>query len=415
MNPVDAPIVIIGAGQGGLQLAESLRKEKYQGDILLIGDEAYAPYTRPPLSKALLLGEMTVEQLELRNPNALQKKRIELHLNTRVTAIDRAARELRFLNGEVQSYSKLALATGSRARELPIDGMQLKGVYCLRSLDDVLAIQKQLDSVRHLTVIGGGFIGLEMAAVARKLGKDVAVLEVGERLMARVVAPPVSDYFLQLHRQKGVEVRLNTKAEALTGEDGRVSAVVLQDGEVLDTDLVVLGVGIVPNTELADEAGLVCDNGIIVDHCGRTSDPDIVACGDCTATRTDRGLRRLESVQNAVEQAKAAAAALLGFDKPFRAAPWFWSDQYHIKLQMVGVSAGYDEMVMRGAVEDASFSFCYFKEGRLIAIDSVNAPSDHMAGRKLVSNPQVYISPEQASDRNFDLTRALEEHQYVSQ
>ncbi len=407
MNAADAPIVIVGAGQAGLQLAESLRKEKYQGDILLLGDEAYAPYTRPPLSKALLLGEMTVEQLELRNPNALSKKRIELRPNTRVTAIDRAARELRFLDGGVQSYSKLALATGSRARSLPIDGIQLEGVHGLRTLDDVLAIQKQLDSVRHLTVIGGGFIGLEMAAVARKLGKEVAVLEVGDRLMARVVAPPVSDYFLDLHRQKGVDVRLNTQASALKGKDGQVSGVIMQDGGVLDTDLVVLGVGIIPNAELADEAGLVCNNGIVVDNCGRTSAPDIVACGDCTATRTDSGLRRLESVQNAVEQAKAAAAALMGLDKPFSAAPWFWSDQYHIKLQMVGVSAGYEELVLRGSVEEEVFSFCYFKDGRLIAIDSVNAPSDHMAGRKLVGNPLLRITPEQAADTGFELTNAL--------
>jgi 3-phenylpropionate/trans-cinnamate dioxygenase ferredoxin reductase component len=408
MNAVDAPIVIVGAGQGGLQLAESLRKEKYQGDILLIGDEAHAPYTRPPLSKALLLGEMTVEQLELRNPNALNKKRIELCPNTRVTAINRATRELRFLDGGVQSYSKLALATGSRARDLPIDGIHLEGVHCLRTLDDVLAIQKQLGSVRHLTVIGGGFIGLEMAAVARKLGKDVTVLEVGERLMARVVAPPVSDYFLQLHRQKGVDVRLNSRAGALKGKEGQVSGVILQDGEVLDTDLVVLGVGIIPNAELAEEAGLVCDNGIVVDHCGQTSDPDIVACGDCTATLTDSGLRRLESVQNAVEQAKAAAAALMGLNKPFSAAPWFWSDQYHIKLQMVGVSAGYEDLVLRGSIEDEAFSFCYFKDGRLIAIDSVNAPSDHMLGRKLVGNPLVSISPEQAADKAYDLARALD-------
>jgi 3-phenylpropionate/trans-cinnamate dioxygenase ferredoxin reductase subunit len=404
---VEHPIVIVGAGQGGLQLAESLRKEKFDGEILLIGDESHAPYTRPPLSKALLLGEMSVEQLALRNPKALDKKRIRLLTQTRVTAIDRGARKLMLADGGVQSYAKLALATGSRARDLPIDGSHLAGVHRLRTLDDVLAIQRELEPARRVTVIGGGFIGLEMAAVARKLGKEVVVLEAAERLMARVVAPPVSGYFLALHRDKGVQVRLNAQAQVLSASDGRVSSVTLDGGEVLDTDLVVLGVGIIPNSELAETAGLTCDGGIVVDTCGRTSDPDIVACGDCTATRIDGGLRRLESVQNAVEQAKAAAAALMGRDKPFTAAPWFWSDQFHIKLQMVGLSTGYDQMVVRGDVEEESFSFCYFKEDALIAIDSFNAPSDHMLGRRLVGNAATGLTPEQAADKTFDLNSAL--------
>ncbi len=401
------PIVIVGAGQGGLQLAESLRKEKFDGEILLIGDEPHAPYTRPPLSKALLLGEMSVEQLALRNPSALEKKRIELMTDTRVTAIDRVAHTLRLADGRVQSYAKLALATGSRARDLPIEGADLAGVHRLRTLDDVLAIQMELESARRVTVIGGGFIGLEMAAVAGKLGKEVSVLESAERLMERVVTPPVSDYFLALHRGKGVDVRLETQAQALTGNDGRVSSVILHDGAVLDTDLVVLGVGIIPNAELAEAAGLACCKGIIVDACGRTADPDIVACGDCTATLIDGRMRRLESVQNAVEQAKAAAAALMGLDKPFTAAPWFWSDQYHVKLQMVGHSSGYDHMVVRGAVEEDAFSFCYFKNDVLIAIDSFNSPSDHMVGRRLVGNSAIHLTPEQAADNSFDLNSAL--------
>jgi len=404
---VEHPIVIVGAGQGGLQLAESLRKEKFDGDILLIGDEAHAPYTRPPLSKALLLGEMSVEQLALRNPQALEKKRIDLLTNTRVTAIDRASRTLHFADGRVQGYAKLALATGSRARELPIEGVQLGGVHRLRTLDDVLAIQEELYCARRITVIGGGFIGLEMASVARKLGKEVVVLEAEDRLMARVVAPPVSDYFFALHRQKDVDIRLNAKAQAFSGSEGRVTHVTLQDGERLETDLIVLGVGIVPNAELAEAAGLACDRGIVVDACGRTADPYVVACGDCTATLTDGGLRRLESVQNAVEQAKAAAAALMGLEKPFVAAPWFWSDQFHIKLQMVGISAAYDQMVVRGDMANDAFSVCYFKQGALIAIDSFNSPSDHMVGRRLVGNPVVRITPEQAADKTFDLNSSL--------
>jgi 3-phenylpropionate/trans-cinnamate dioxygenase ferredoxin reductase subunit len=307
----------------------------------------------------------------------------------------------------VQAYAKLALATGSRARELPVEGADLAGVHRLRTLDDVLAIQKELESARRVTVIGGGFIGLEMAAVASKLGKEVIVLESSERLMERVVTPPVSDYFLALHLGKGVDVRLKTQAQALAGNDGRVSSVILHDGVVLDTDLVVLGVGIIPNAELAEAAGLACCKGIIVDTCGRTADPDIVACGDCTATLIDGRMHRLESVQNAVEQAKAAAAALMGLEKPFTAAPWFWSDQYHIKLQMVGRSSGYDQMVVRGAVEEEAFSFCYFKNGVLIAIDSFNYPSDHMVGRRLVGNSAIRLTPEQAADKSFDLSSAL--------
>jgi 3-phenylpropionate/trans-cinnamate dioxygenase ferredoxin reductase subunit len=405
LNNVDNPIVIVGAGQGGLQLAESLRKEKFDGDILIIGDEPHAPYTRPPLSKGLLLGEMGVEQLALRNPKALEKKRIELRTDTRVTAVDPVARKLTFDNGKEQLYGKLAFATGSRARDLTIEGIDLRGVHRLRTLDDVLAIQAELGPARHITVIGGGFIGLEMAAVARKLGKQVVVLEAAERLMARVVASPLSDYFLERHRQQSVEVRLKAMAQKIIGSDGHVTGVILQDNQVLNTDLVVLGVGIIPNAELAEAAGLACEGGIIVDSCGRTSNPDIVACGDCTATQTEFGLRRLESVQNAVEQAKAAAAVLMGQEKPFVAAPWFWSDQFHLKLQMVGISRGYDQVVVRGTVEKDRFSFCYFKDGCLIAIDSINSPTDHMPARKLVGNPTLRITPEQAADTEFALAR----------
>jgi 3-phenylpropionate/trans-cinnamate dioxygenase ferredoxin reductase subunit len=402
------PIIIVGAGQSGLQLAESLRKLKYGGEILMIGDEAHLPYSRPPLSKGLLLGEMEPAQLCLRNLQALEKKRIRLVTNTQVSAIDPVRRRVILDIGDTFTYAKLALATGSRARNLLIGGSELAGVHCLRTLEQTLAIQSALDSARRVTIIGGGFIGLEMAAVARKLGKEVVVLEASDRLMARVVAPPISDYFLQLHRQKGVDVRLNAKAAAFSGTDGRVSGVTLQSGESLPTDLVVLGVGIIPNAELADEAGLACDSGIIVDACGRTSDPHIVACGDCTATLVNGKLRRLESVQNAVEQAKAAAAALMDQEKPFTSTPWFWTEQFHTKLQMVGIAEGYDKMVLRGALDDDAFSFCYFKEGALVAIDSFNAPSDHMMGRKLVGNPEVRITPDQAADKDFDLSNALD-------
>ena len=408
MSRQSDPIVIVGAGQGGLQLAESLRREKFDGEILLIGDEAHAPYSRPPLSKGLLLGEMQAEQLGLRNPAALEKKNITLKTGSRVVSIDRQAHKLMLEDGSGQAYSKLGLATGSRARKLPIEGVDLEGVHCLRTLDDVFEIQKDLESAHRITIIGGGFIGLEMAAVARKLGKAVDVLETAERLMARVVSPQISEYFLKMHEHHGVDVRLNSMATALTGEAGRVTGVSLQDGSQIKTDLVVLGVGILPNVELAEQAGLECEHGIVVDTSGRTSDPDIVACGDCTAMRVDGGLRRLESVQNAVEQAKAAAAALMGNEKPFNAAPWFWSDQYGIKLQMVGLSNGFDEVVERGSSKDESFSFFYFHQGKLIAIDSFNSPQDHMVGRKLLANADASsLTPEQAADLEFNLADAV--------
>jgi 3-phenylpropionate/trans-cinnamate dioxygenase ferredoxin reductase subunit len=403
MSEREAPIVIVGAGQGGLQLAESLRKEKYDGEILLIGDEPHAPYSRPPLSKGLLLGEMEIGQLCLRNPQALEKKRIRLQTKTRVTAIDRTTRVLKLADGGEQPYAKLALVTGSRARDLAIEGNGLSGVHRLRTLDDTLAIQSALKSARRVAVIGGGFIGLEMAAVARKMGKEVVVLEAAERLMARVVSSQVSGFFLSLHRQQGVDVRLNSGVTKLIGDGGHITGVALEGDETIVADLVVLGVGVIPNDELAAAAGLACDRGIIVDACARTSDPLIVACGDCTATQVEGGLRRLESVQNAVEQAKAAAATLMGVEKPFTAAPWFWSDQFHIKLQMVGISAGFDHVVVRGAEEKALFSLFYFKQDRLIAVDSINAPQDHMAGRRLLGDPAQRITPEQVADQSFKL------------
>jgi 3-phenylpropionate/trans-cinnamate dioxygenase ferredoxin reductase subunit len=403
------PLVIVGAGQSGLQLAESLRRERYNGGILLIGDEAHAPYNRPPLSKGLLLGEVKPEQLTLGNAQALQRKHITLLTGTQVTGIDREARRITLADGSKQAYSKLALATGSRARKLPIDGIDLAGVHSLRTMDDSFAIRTALKTAQHVTVIGGGFIGLEIAAVARKLGKEVVVLEAEERLMSRVVGPPVSEYFLKLHRQQGVDVRLNVKVAALCGSAGQVTSVVMEEGDPLATDLVVMAVGATPNAELAEAAGLSCDNGIVVDDCGRTSDPHIVACGDCTATQVrGGGLRRLESVQNAVEQAKAAAAALLEKEVPFTAAPWFWSDQFNVKLQMVGRATDFDSVVERGDVHGKSFSYCYFKNSTLVAIDSINAPQDHMAGRKLIGHlAALTITPSQAANKSFDLLGAL--------
>jgi 3-phenylpropionate/trans-cinnamate dioxygenase ferredoxin reductase subunit len=399
------PIVIVGAGQAGLQVAESLRSEGWEGDIMLLGDEPHAPYHRPPLSKAYLLGEAMAEQLTMRSPEVLARKNISLRTEIHVAHIDRSKQELHFSHGSSLPYHRLVLATGARARSLP--GADLGGVHVLRSLDDCRQIGAELEAAENVVVIGGGFIGLEFAAVARKKGKTVTVLEAGERLMARAVSPFISEWYTQLHARHGVEIVFRAEIAAFAGENGRVVTVNRKNGPNLKADLVVLGVGVIANDELAAAAGLPVDRGIIVDACGRTADPAIFAAGDCTATRlADGSLRRLESVQNAVEQGKAVAAAVLGKEKPFTATPWFWSDQYDAKLQMVGTSAGSAQLVIRGKPEEGKFSVFYYRAGKLIGIDSINRPQDHMVGRKLLDRG---LSPtvEQAADENLSLNAVL--------
>lgn len=396
-------IVIIGAGQAGLQTAESLRSEGYAGPLLMIGDEARGPYHRPPLSKAYLLGDFAETQLVMRAPAALAKKNIELLTAVSVTAIDRATKQLTLSDGSRLGYTGLCLATGSRARPLPVPGADLANVFPLRTLADTQAIAARLPAVQRVVVIGGGFIGLEFAAVARKLGKDVVVLEGADRLMPRAVTPMLSDFFRQLHIAHGVAIELGAAVSELAGTAGKVRAVRTADGREFPADLVLVGIGILPNEELARAAGLECERGIVVDACSRSSDPAIVAAGDCTARRLpDGSLLRLESVQNAVEQGKSAAAALLGKERPFTAAPWFWSDQYDIKLQMVGLSAGHDQTVLRGDPATNRFSAFHFRTGTLVAVDSINRPEDHMPARKLLDQ-NFAITPDQAADPAFSL------------
>lgn len=399
------PIVIVGAGQAGLQVAESLRSEGWIGDIMLLGEEPQAPYHRPPLSKAYLLGEASAEQLTMRGPEALARKNITLRTGVRVERIDRAARELHFSHGSRLPYHRLVLATGARARALP--GAELDGVHVLRNLDDCRRIGAALEQAENVVVIGGGFIGLEFAAVARKKGKAVTVLEAGERLMARAVSPFISEWYAQLHAAHGVRVCLQAQVASFAAENGRIVAVSQQKGTRIAADLVVLGVGVIANDELAVAAGLPVDRGIVVDDCGRTADAAIFAAGDCTATRrVDGKLRRLESVQNAVEQGKAVAAAALGKEKPFIATPWFWSDQFDAKLQMVGSGARHDQMVVRGNPAEGKFSVFYFRDSRLIGIDSINRPQDHMAGRKLLDRG-LPLTPEQAADESLPWSAVL--------
>lgn len=412
MSEAAAGIVIIGAGQAGVQTAEALRSSGYEGSITMLGDEADGPYHRPPLSKAWLAGDMEAAQLVMRAPEMLARKHIELRTSVTVTSIDRAAQRVLLADGTTLAYSGLLLATGSTPRRLPLPGGDAAGVLALRSKGDANAMAERMalciEKNLPVVVIGGGFIGLEVAATARKKGLAVTVLEAAPRLLGRVLAPKLSDWYAELHRSHGVSLVFDARIAALNvGADGAVTGVQMADDTVHPAGLVVVGIGVNANDQLAQAAGLECDRGIVVDGCGRTSDPAIVAAGDCTARRLpDGSLLRLESVQNATEQGKSAAAALLGQDRPFTATPWFWSDQYDKKLQMAGLSTGADQWAVRGDMAANSFSVYHFKGEQLLAVDSVNAAKEHLQARKLLD---AGVSPTlaQATDTGFDLGSLL--------
>ncbi len=379
-------VVIIGAGQAAAQLVTSLRQGGFGGAIHMIGDEAYAPYQRPPLSKKFLSERPAPETLYFR-PEALWREQgVVLDFGIPAAAIDRAARSVTLADGRAVPYETLVLATGTRARDLAVPGAQLPGVFSLRKIDDVRRLRAPLDDARRVVIVGGGYIGLEVAAVVRAEGREVTVLEAEERVMKRVTSPVISTFMQDFHRRRGVDVRLGARLAAVEGQV-RVAQVRLADGAVLSADVVLMAVGARPNDDLAAAAGLATQDGVVVDEHGRTADPAISAAGDCTrfpSRRYGRALR-LECVQNAIDQAKAVAAAILGKPQRYDPVPWFWSDQYELKLQMAGLSDGYGDALTVGDVTQARFSVEYRKDGRLIAVDAVNDGRAYMGGRRRIA------------------------------
>ncbi|MBY0611727.1 MAG: FAD-dependent oxidoreductase [Beijerinckiaceae bacterium] len=401
-------ILIAGGGQAACQLAHSLRGEGHDGPIRLVGDEPLPPYQRPPLSKAYLLGKQDREGLFLRQPDWYRETGVDLVTGVRVTSLDRSARQVGLSDGSRRGYDTLVFATGTRPRRLAVPGAELDGVFYVRSLADADEIKARLGAVRSAVVIGGGFIGLEFAAVARRLGKTVTVLEGQSRLMARAVAPVVSEFFASVHRAEGVEIVFDAAVAAIRGSNGRVDAVETADGRSFPAQMVVVGIGVEANDEIASAAGLDCRGGIEVDAHLRTNDPDIYAIGDCVQHHNPfADMRmRIESVQNAVDQARCAAANIMGRDQTYAAVPWFWSDQYELKLQMVGFSLGHDRLVMRGSPETRQFSVFYYRGAKVIGIDSVNRAGDHMLGRKLIGSG-ASIPAEAAADEAINLKQFL--------
>jgi 3-phenylpropionate/trans-cinnamate dioxygenase ferredoxin reductase subunit len=379
-------VVIAGAGQAAAQAIITLRHGGFAGDVVLVGEEPYLPYQRPPLSKKFLAGEMELERLYLRPEHFYADNHVDVRLGTRVESIDRAAKTVR-LDGRDHRYDRLILATGSQVRRVPIPGQDAPGVHYLRTIDDVRGIQAGFRAGARMVVVGGGYIGLETAAVAVRAGLDVTVVEIADRVMARVVAPELSRFYLAAHEDAGVKFRLETGVSSIRPAPGGGLHVVCTRGPELPADVVVIGVGILPTTQLAEAAGLECANGIVVDEFCRTSDPAIYAAGDCTLHPNPLlGRRlRLESVHNATEQGKTAALAILGRAEPYAQVPWFWSDQYDLKLQMTGLAEQYTEMVIRGDPANRSFAAFYFAGDRLLATHAVNMPREFMLSKKLIA------------------------------
>ena len=398
-------IVIVGAGHAGAQAAIQLRQLGYGGSIALVGAEAEPPYERPPLSKDYLAGEKDFERMLVRPESFWAERGVDLHLGSFATAVDPEVKRIWLEGGGQLRYDRLIWAAGGIPRRLGCEGGDLAGVHLVRRKADADAIRAELDAVSRVVVVGGGYIGLETAAVLRKLGKEVVLLEALDRVLARVAGPEISAFYAAEHRAHGVDVRLGATVASIAGEGGRVAAVTLQHGSRIEAEMAIVGIGVDAAVAPLLEAGAAGANGVDVDAFCRTTHPDIFAIGDCAAHENPfaGGLRiRLESVQNAHDQAATAAKAIMGDPQPYEAVPWFWSNQYDLRLQTVGLSVGHDRTVVRGRPEDRSFSVIYLLEGRVIALDCVNSTRDYVQGRKLVLERRV-VEPERLADTAVQL------------
>jgi 3-phenylpropionate/trans-cinnamate dioxygenase ferredoxin reductase subunit len=394
-------VLIIGAGQAGSQTATSLRQGGFEGHITIVGDEPALPYQRPPLSKAYLKGELAQERLYFKAAEWFETQNVTILTNCAVTSVDVQKNTAELSNDETLRFDYLVFATGSRNRQLPMDGAQLENVFGLRNLKDVDALRPHISDGKNLVIIGAGYIGLESAAVANSLGMNVTVLELADRVLARVTSPKISAFYADLHKCHGVSIKTETSTSAIHGKDGKVDSVILSSGETLPCDALLIGIGILPNIELALEAGIACEDGILVDQDARTNISHVYAAGDCAKRNIQPYGRmgRLESVHNAIEQGKQIAAAILGKPAPKLDCPWFWSDQYDVKLQIAGLSTGYDNFVIRGSVEDKKFAVFYFKDDVLIAADAINSAPEFMTAKRLILleakvSPEALAAPE---------------------
>jgi len=401
----DYDVLIVGGGHGGAQAAIALRQEKFEGSIAIVGDEPELPYERPPLSKEYLSGDKTFDRILIRPEKFWEEREISMLLGQRVTAVDPAAHRVTLADGTSIGYGKLIWAAGGDPRRLTCDGHDLAGVHSVRTRAHVDQMMRELDGVEQVVVIGGGYIGLEAAAVLRKFGKQVTLLEALDRVLARVAGEPLSRFYEAEHRAHGVDVRLRAAVNALEGDGGKVTGVRMADGSVLPAQMVIVGIGIIPSVAPLLEAGAKGANGVEVDALCRTSLPDVYAIGDCAlhANRYAAGAEiRLESVQNANDQAKVVARSIMGTDADYDAVPWFWSNQYDLRLQTVGLSSGFDQTVLRGDPATRSFSLIYLREGRVIALDCVNAVKDYVQGKALVVDG-ARIDPARLADASVPL------------
>ena len=398
-------VVIVGGGHGGAQAAAALRQRKFTGTIAIVGDEPDPPYERPPLSKEYLARDKDFERILIRPRSFWAERDIVLRLGQRVTRVDADAHRVTLQDGASLGYGTLIWATGGSPRRLTCSGHQLRGVHGVRTRSDVDRMMGELATVTRVVVVGGGYIGLEAAAILTKLGKPVTVLEAQDRVLARVAGEPLSRFYEAEHRAHGVDIRLGVAVECLEEQDGAVSGVRLAGGEILPCEMVIVGIGIIPAVEPLLAAGAEGGNGVLVDAFCRTSLTDVYAIGDCAAhlnAFADGATIRLESVQNANDQAMTVAKALTGTFEPYAAVPWFWSNQYDLKLQTVGLSVGFDRAVVRGDIASRAFSVVYLRDGRVIALDCVNMVKDYVQGRALVAGG-VTIAPDRLADTQIPL------------